>query len=133
MRGPYSLQAAGPPVACPTECVMRRACSATASSQYTTARMNTITRTAAQHTTSGAAISRRGHAGPIGSLSFGLLADVQYADKPDAVKPSATRRYSGAVGKLRRAVEHFKCSEECREKIAFVLHLGDLIDGNSSP
>lgn len=55
------------------------------------------------------------------AFSFGLVADVQYADKPT----NGNRRYREAVGKLNKAVTAFNQSRP-----DFVLQLGDLIDAN---
>lgn len=52
-------------------------------------------------------------------LSFGLLADAQYVDAP----PAGSRYYREAPARLRQAVEHFNT-----RSLAFVVHLGDLID-----
>jgi len=55
---------------------------------------------------------------------FGLIADVQYADKPDA----GERRY-------RLALEHLDaCVEDLTGRdLAFVAQLGDVIDGRGEP
>lgn len=58
-------------------------------------------------------------AGPL--FRFGVVADVQYADKPDA----GQRHYRGALAEIESAVAAFN-----REPLAFVANLGDLIDGN---
>jgi len=52
---------------------------------------------------------------------FGVVADVQYADKPTQGK----RRYSESADKLRACVADFN-----RQKLAFVANLGDSIDGD---
>lgn len=52
-------------------------------------------------------------------LSFGLLTDVQYAD----AKPDGERHYRDSIPKLKTAVEDL-----AKEKLAFTLHLGDVID-----
>jgi manganese-dependent ADP-ribose/CDP-alcohol diphosphatase len=54
-------------------------------------------------------------------FSFGLMTDVQYADRDN----SGTRYYRNSLGKLKEAVQIFN-----KEKVAFVLHLGDLINDN---
>lgn len=54
-------------------------------------------------------------------LVFGVVADVQYAEKPTR----KTRRYSESLEKLRRAVVEWN-----REPLHFVVQLGDLIDDN---
>ncbi|QEC50994.1 calcineurin-like phosphoesterase family protein [Anseongella ginsenosidimutans] len=52
-------------------------------------------------------------------FTFGVMTDVQYANQDNA----GTRHYRSSPGKLREAVAVFN-----REKVAFVLHLGDFID-----
>jgi predicted phosphodiesterase len=54
-------------------------------------------------------------------FTFGLMTDVQYADRDNA----GTRYYRNSLGKLNETVQIFN-----REKVAFVLHLGDLINDN---
>jgi len=54
-----------------------------------------------------------------GPFSFGVATDCQYADQ-DA---SGVRHYRNSPEKLRAAVENFN-----RRDLAFVIHLGDLID-----
>ncbi|NLE38559.1 MAG: hypothetical protein GX621_11090 [Pirellulaceae bacterium] len=63
-----------------------------------------------------------GDASPL--FSFGLVADVQYADKPD--RPP--RFYRASLERLRECV-----TELNRHPIDFTIQLGDLIDGYSSP
>jgi hypothetical protein len=61
---------------------------------------------------------------PEAVLRVGVLADVQYADKDDKV----SRYYRRSLGRLSAAVGAFNrvgCDLSC------VIHLGDLIDGNS--
>ena len=53
------------------------------------------------------------------AFSIGAVADCQYADRDD----SGDRRYRSCPRKLRDAVEAFN-----RSDLAFVVHLGDLID-----
>ena len=54
------------------------------------------------------------------SLTFSVIADVQYADKP----PEEPRRYRDAIIRLQDFVAH------CRQiQPSFVVQLGDLIDG----
>ena len=55
---------------------------------------------------------------------FGLVADVQYADKPSAGK----RRYRESLESLARCVEDWR-----EQPLAFALQLGDLIDGRETP
>jgi len=57
------------------------------------------------------------------SFSFGIIADVQYAEK-DKV---GTREYRASKDKLARAVEQFN-----NEQLAFVVQLGDMIDGGET-
>lgn len=56
-------------------------------------------------------------------FTFGLMTDVQYADREN----SGSRYYRSSPAKLKEAVSVFN-----REKVAFVLHLGDLINNNLS-
>lgn len=53
------------------------------------------------------------------ALSFGVVADPQYAD----VAPAGTRHYRQSVAKLTEAVAHFN-----ERDLAFAVNLGDLID-----
>lgn len=57
------------------------------------------------------------------ALRIGLLTDLHYADKP----PAGSRHYRETLGKLAEAAEQFG-----REKPAFVVELGDLIDAADS-
>ena len=57
-------------------------------------------------------------------FSFGIVADIQYADK----EVSGRRRYSEALGKLERCVIEWNSRE-----LAFTIQLGDIIDGNRTP
>ena len=61
-------------------------------------------------------------------LSFGLIADVQYADVENGTNFAKTRRryYRPALGSLQRAISTWK---HLHNDLAFVLQLGDLIDG----
>lgn len=52
-------------------------------------------------------------------VSFGVMTDVQYAD----ADPGGARIYRASPAKLKAAVDHFN-----RMDLAFVIHLGDLID-----
>ncbi|GAB3924622.1 phosphatase [Microlunatus endophyticus] len=54
-------------------------------------------------------------------FSFGLLADVQYADDPTDIDTG--RHYRESPGKLRAAVDDFNSQD-----LAFVAHLGDFVD-----
>lgn len=71
------------------------------------------------------------------AFSFGIVADVQYADVPDATNFRGTerRRYRESVKCLDQAV---KCwTEEVQDdkrnlKFIGVMQLGDLIDGQNS-
>jgi 3',5'-cyclic AMP phosphodiesterase CpdA len=56
-------------------------------------------------------------------FSFGLVADCQYADIDDVRTDGMDRRYRSAPARLAEAVAQFN-----RHDLAFVLHLGDLID-----
>jgi 3',5'-cyclic AMP phosphodiesterase CpdA len=52
-------------------------------------------------------------------FSFGIVADVQYAERPNA----GARRYSESVAKLAKAVEEWN-----RRAVVFAVELGDLSD-----
>lgn len=54
-------------------------------------------------------------------FSFGLLADVQYAD--DDIRPELDRHYRASLPKLEEAIAEFN-----RHDLEFVVHLGDLVD-----
>jgi manganese-dependent ADP-ribose/CDP-alcohol diphosphatase len=54
-------------------------------------------------------------------FTFGVIADVQYADIPDA----GTRHYRKSPAKLAEAVAHFNMAE-----VGFVFSLGDFINDN---
>jgi manganese-dependent ADP-ribose/CDP-alcohol diphosphatase len=54
-------------------------------------------------------------------FSFGLIADVQYAD--DDTSPQLDRHYRASLAKLAEAVTEFN-----RHDLAFIVHLGDLVD-----
>lgn len=56
-------------------------------------------------------------------LRFGLVTDLHYADKP----PAGTRHYRETPAKLAEAAEAFR-----REKVDFLVELGDLIDAADS-
>lgn len=58
-----------------------------------------------------------------GDFAFGIVADVQYAQKDKA----GTREYRAGKDKLARAVERFN-----DENVAFVVQLGDMIDGGDT-
>lgn len=66
----------------------------------------------------GAAAAGLGRADP--RFSFGVLADLQYADQDTA----NGREYRRSLDKLRSAAEWF-----ARERLEFVIQLGDLVDG----
>lgn len=59
---------------------------------------------------------------------FACLSDVQYADKDDTFLEDRQQRYREAPGKLQQAVDAYSK----REDLAFLLHCGDIIDGNDS-
>lgn len=72
-------------------------------------------------------------------FSFGIISDVQYADRSDGFNYLQTQRryYRGALEGLRRAVAswvHHRASdaEDLGDKF-FVLQLGDLLDGFNAP
>ena len=58
------------------------------------------------------------------SFSFGLIADIQYADKDTR----GARHYRESLGKLKECVEELN-----QQKLVFTIQLGDLIDGNDTP
>lgn len=59
---------------------------------------------------------------------FACLADVQYADKDDTYLEDRRQRYREAPGKLQKAIDAYKSMPD----LAFLLHCGDIIDGNDS-
>ena len=63
-------------------------------------------------------------------FSFGIIADVQYADIDDGYDFSKTRRryYRDALCKLKSAVGSWKTHEP---QISFILQLGDIVDGHN--
>ncbi|SDI76145.1 hypothetical protein SAMN04488693_12224 [Arthrobacter subterraneus] len=64
-----------------------------------------------------AASANPGNAAP--PLRFGVIADCQYADKPDR----GVRLYRQSIGKLQEAVTTLN-----QEDLRFALHLGDFVD-----
>ena len=64
-------------------------------------------------------------------FSFGLLTDIQYADINDKQNYSKTkwRRYRNALVCLQEAIAQWK---EAKCSLAFVVQLGDIIDGYNS-
>eukprot|EP00567_Pseudictyota_dubia_P006491 CAMPEP_0197440594 /NCGR_PEP_ID=MMETSP1175-20131217/7053_1 /TAXON_ID=1003142 /ORGANISM="Triceratium dubium, Strain CCMP147" /LENGTH=398 /DNA_ID=CAMNT_0042970729 /DNA_START=87 /DNA_END=1283 /DNA_ORIENTATION=- len=74
--------------------------------------------------------------GPPGRFSFGVIADVQWADAPDGHNYAKTvkRCYRGALKTLENAVEWWSTSlpDPCRPPL-FIAQLGDLIDGMNGP
>ena len=62
------------------------------------------------------------------AFSFGVIADVQWADDEDGYNydRSVVRRYRGAFRTLERAVEWWR---SLPESPAFIAQLGDLLDG----
>lgn len=58
------------------------------------------------------------------ALRFGLITDLHHADKP----PAGTRYYRETLTKLAEAARQFE-----RDKIAFLVELGDLIDAADTP
>jgi len=63
-------------------------------------------------------------------MTFGIIADVQYADVDDGTDYAKTRNryYRNSLNLLKNAVNDWKSSTE---SIAFILQLGDLIDGKN--
>ncbi|KAK0047095.1 manganese-dependent ADP-ribose/CDP-alcohol diphosphatase [Biomphalaria pfeifferi] len=64
-------------------------------------------------------------------ITFGIIADVQYADCDDGTDFSKTRErfYRNALNLLKNAINDWKRSDD---PVAFVLQLGDLIDGKNN-
>lgn len=67
------------------------------------------------------------------AVSFGLVADVQFAFAPDRIAPGRPRFYQNSLKHLSNAVAHWN-----NEKLSFIVQLGDVIDGvnvdnNTSP
>ena len=58
------------------------------------------------------------------AFSFGVIADIQYADKDTR----GARHYRESLGKLKECVEDLD-----RRELAFTIQLGDFIDGNKTP
>ncbi|KAF7705053.1 manganese-dependent ADP-ribose/CDP-alcohol diphosphatase [Silurus meridionalis] len=65
------------------------------------------------------------------AFTFGLIADIQYADKKDGSNFSGTRKryYRNSLHLLRNAIRHWNEEEV---KPSFILQLGDIIDGFNS-
>lgn len=65
-------------------------------------------------------------------FTFGVIADIQYADKDDGYNYVKTRMryYRSSLSLLRDATQEW-ASETCRP--AFILQLGDIIDGFNVP
>ena len=61
-------------------------------------------------------------AGQAPQFSFGVVADIQYADQASAGR----RDYRGSIGKLESCVAAMN-----REKLDFVIQLGDLVDSGA--
>lgn len=62
------------------------------------------------------------------SCKFGIITDLQYANADDGhnYQRTRTRRYRHSLEQLKRAITDWKS-----QKVDFVLHLGDIIDGVS--
>lgn len=69
---------------------------------------------------------------PSGEFSFGVVADVQWADAPDGYNYAKTvkRCYRGALTALENAVDWWA---NLPEPPMFIAQLGDLIDGMNGP
>ncbi|GAQ84663.1 manganese-dependent ADP-ribose/CDP-alcohol diphosphatase [Klebsormidium nitens] len=63
-------------------------------------------------------------------FSFGVVADIQYADKENGSYESQVQRYREAPGKFEEAVHYFNSR---KDELLFLLTLGDIIDGNVTP
>ena len=63
-------------------------------------------------------------------LTFGIIADVQYADVDDGTDFSQTRQrfYRNSLNLLKNAVNEWKSNAD---SVSFILQLGDLIDGKN--
>lgn len=59
--------------------------------------------------------------GPL--FSFGIISDCQFADVPNLMDGVSDRRYRDSLKKLTDSVEFFN-----KKDLAFIVHLGDLID-----
>jgi manganese-dependent ADP-ribose/CDP-alcohol diphosphatase len=57
------------------------------------------------------------------NFSFGVIADIQYADK----EAQGSRHYRESLSRLKECVEDLN-----RRQLAFTIQLGDLIDGNQT-
>lgn len=75
---------------------------------------------------------RRARVTAMATVRFGVLADVQYADKADKEVESGVRPYREALGKLERAVDALAAAHEDAEgpPLSFCMNLGDSIDGH---
>lgn len=63
-------------------------------------------------------------------FSFGCIADVQYADKADTHVEGRTQRFREVPCKLAACLDDYRSQQP---PLSCVLHLGDIIDGNSTP
>eukprot|EP01094_Clydonella_sp_ATCC50884_P029179 TRINITY_DN9050_c2_g1_i1.p1 TRINITY_DN9050_c2_g1~~TRINITY_DN9050_c2_g1_i1.p1 ORF type:complete len:170 (-),score=43.33 TRINITY_DN9050_c2_g1_i1:204-713(-) len=74
----------------------------------------------------------------VGGFSFGVLADVQYADKEDkeseagVARPHRRRRYRAALAKLQDTLQSFAAykRESAGASLDMLIHMGDIVDGN---
>jgi manganese-dependent ADP-ribose/CDP-alcohol diphosphatase len=63
-------------------------------------------------------------------FSFGLAADVQYSDKENLISSNMGNRYfRSALRKFQECVDHWN---ESAVSLNFTVHLGDIIDGNTT-
>ena len=64
-------------------------------------------------------------------ITFGIVTDVQYADSEDGTDFSGTRirYYRNSLNLLKNAINDWK---QQTDRVAFVLQLGDLIDGKNN-
>lgn len=69
-------------------------------------------------------LAGRALAAPAGGVTFGLVTDIHYADKP----PAGTRHYRESLPKLEAAAESLRGAAP-----TFVVELGDLVDAADSP
>eukprot|EP00854_Cymbomonas_tetramitiformis_P007185 gene7185-8566_t len=66
---------------------------------------------------------------PTNFFKFGLLTDVQYADKDEQFVGGTVRKYRDAAQKFERCRDIFNVEQH---DLKFILQLGDIIDGNTS-
>ena len=65
-------------------------------------------------------------------VTFGILADVQYANVDDLEQYGRIRYYRNSLNLLRSAISDWKSFKRTTNEIKFVLDLGDLVDAVKS-